>query len=166
MRRYDFIDLRKELAELKAHAVHKWVALRSVDLSKPCNECKAQEDPNYDQPAAYCKTCMSMGYSYIDKLVKGYRFEAAPGFDTKSNIGILNLKTQVYILEHGAVPKPVDWILELDMNEVTMVPKTPFKITNSFKIENALDMRDKDGRIEFWRCYVRERNLDLGKRIA
>ena len=166
MSKLNKLDLRKYFLELQQNEGFKWIAIRSADLTKPCTECQNKEPSNNDQPQAYCKTCLGIGFSFTDKLSKGFRYQAAPGFDNKSNLGILNLKTQVYMLAYDANPKPVDWILELQLNEQDGNPVQPFKITNAFKIEDALQMRGDHGRIEFWRCFVRERNLDLGQRIA
>lgn len=160
------IDLRQELELLKSLIGHYWVALRVADLSKPCRECMNKEDPNLDQPSAYCKTCLGIGFSYVDKLVKAFRYQAAVGLSLKGNVGVLDLESRVFILENGYVPKRYDWILELDIDEATMNPKQPFKAIRAFKIDDALPMRGDDGRIEFFKCYTKARVLDVGKRIA
>ncbi len=166
MSQFDFIDLRKELEFLRAYEGHRWLALRIADLSKPCKAYMDKEAGNYDQPAPYCKSCLGIGYSYIDKLIKGFRYQASPTLGFKGNIGVLDTETKIFILEYDAIPKRFDWILELDLDENTMQPKQPFRITNAFKIEDSLALRGEDGRIEFFRCNTKARLLDIGKRIA
>lgn len=163
MGKLDWIDLRKYFKELQNEMGFRWVALRSVDLTIPCAECKRKVADNYDQPYSGCKTCLGIGYSYVDKLVKGYRYMASPGIDTKSNIGTLNIQSQNYVVQYNAVPKNVDWILELELDEKTMIPRQPFVITSAFKIDDAHPLRGIDGKIEYWKCRVTEKNTHLGK---
>ena len=162
-----FLDLRKELDTMLKSVGFSWVALRSVDLTLPCKECKKPIGDQYDQPSLTCTSCMGTGYLYIDKIVKGFRYMSSPGFDFRSNIGTLNTETQVYILEHDKMPKETDYILELNKNETTGVPAQPFQVTKAFKIQNAFAARGDNGRIEMWRCFVEERNLEnIGKSIV
>lgn len=157
-----FIDLRKFLREIRDTVGFRWIALRSVDLSKPCLECIKKAPDNYDSPSGVCSRCLDIGFNYVDKLIKGYRFQATPGVDIAANVGPINIPKQNYILEWNTFPKSTDWILELDLDEVTQIPKQPFKITSAFKIEDANSLRGDNGRIEFWKCTVEERNLSLG----
>jgi hypothetical protein len=160
------IDLRQELDLLKGLMGHYWVALRVADMTKPCKECMLKEDPNLDQPAYGCKSCMGIGFAYVDKLVKAYRYQAAVGLGLDGNIGVMDLESRVFILENGQVPKRFDWILELELDETTMTPKQPFRAVSAFKIDDALPLRGDNGRIEFFKCYTKNRILDIGKRIA
>lgn len=157
------IDLRKELALLRKHLGHRWVAHRSIDLSKACTECGRVNDDIHRQPQKTCSACHGIGYSYVDKVVKGFRYLSVPGVDLKTSVGFVNTRSEVYILEHDCYPKPVDWILELELNETTMVPVQPFRVTSAFKIQDCMALRGDNGRIEFWRCPVEERNLDYGR---
>jgi hypothetical protein len=161
-----FLDLRKELDTMLESVGFSWVALRSVDLSTPCTECKKPTGDHYDQPSPTCTSCMGIGYLYIDKIVKGFRYMSSPGFDFRSNIGMLNTETQVYILEHDKAPKETDYVLELNLDEDTGAPSQPFEVTKSFKIQSTFAARGDKGRIELWRCFVEERNLEnMGKSI-
>jgi hypothetical protein len=162
-----FLDLRKEIDTILKSVGFSWVALRAVDLSTPCTECKKALGDHYDQVSPTCTSCMGIGYLYIDKIVKGFRYMSSPGFDFRSNIGTLNTETQVYILEHDKAPKETDYILELDLDEATGSPIQPFKARKSFKIQSTFGARGDKGRIELWRCFVEERNLEnLGKDIT
>jgi len=160
MTRLTWIDFRKELKLLQKLGLHhRWVAIRIADLTKPCTECTQVNDEFHNQPRATCKSCMNIGYSFIDNLVQGYRFELQPGVDFRTPVGIINTQVQVYILQYQAEPKNTDWILELELNANNQ-PVQPFKVIRSFKIENALPMPgDNNGRIEYWHCNVSEKNF-------
>jgi len=164
MTKLNFIDFRKELELLRnAGLHHMWVALRCVDLGTPCTECSKVIDVHHEQPPRSCTSCLGIGYSFVDKLVKAYRYRPLYGVDTKTMVGVINTQTRVYILEHGQQPKQVDWILELELNSDNQ-PVQPFRVTSRFKIQDAMPMRgDDDGRIEYWHCIAEERNLDDGK---
>lgn len=162
---YGAIDFRKDIEVIKKNGGFRWISLRSVDLTKRCTECLKKLGPQYEDPAADCTLCMGIGYPFIDKLVKAFRYLSAPGFDFLSSIGTVNTKTVVYILEHDAFPKNTDYIIELDLDESTGIPRQPFSIRGMFKINDSHDMRGKDGRIEFFRCYVEEHNFDRGRTI-
>jgi len=159
VKKLSFINLRKEIETLRDITGFRWIALRVADLSKRCTECMKQIPANYDQPSPYCKSCLGIGYSFSDKLVKGFRYLGAPGFDFKMNIGIINTQTQIYILEYNKEPKSTDLIFELLLDESNQNPVQPFQITSVYKIQNSFPLRGDNGRIEFWRCFVEEKNL-------
>jgi len=165
-KRLGFINLRKEIRALLREVGFYWMALRSADLTQRCVECSKKIPANYDQAPRFCPQCFNTGYLFRDELVKGFRYLSQPGLDFLSEGGPLNIKTQVFILEHDEFPKSVDYLLELDLHEETGVPRQPFKITKAHKIQDAQPMRGDDGRIEFWRCFTEERSLGLGRTIA
>ena len=147
-----------------------WVALRSVDLTRPAKEAQGSIPQNYDQTNINYQHIVS-NYYYVDKLVRGYRYLAQPGFDYQSQIGSINTKTQVYILEHDTKPKNTDFVLELELDEATGQPKQPFSISRVFNIQDAQPMRGGQpktvsGGIEFWRCYAEEDNLGYGINVT
>jgi hypothetical protein len=158
VKKLTWIDLRKEIETLRDAVGFRWIALRSLDLTQRCLECIKTTNDSFDQPGS-CSACMGSGFVFIDKLVKGFRYLSTPGFDFRSEIGILNTETQVYIIEHDKKPKETDFIFELELNEETGTPRQPFSVNRVFKIQNAFPARGDDGRIEFWRCFVEERNL-------
>ena len=166
-KRLTWIDFRKEIEELKDSEGFRWVALRSADLTKQCMECARSVNDSYDQPNPYCSSCLGTGFGYVDKLVKGYRYLSTPGFDFRTQLGIVNTESQVYILEHDTYPKEVDLILELEQDELKKppTPRQPFVVMSVFKIQHAFPVRGSGGgRIEFWRCFVEERNFSRGKK--
>lgn len=165
-----FINLRKEMKLLSESVGFSWVALRSVDLTKPTTEAQESVPQNYDQSNTSYSNIVS-NYYFVDKLIKGYRYLAQPGFDYQSQVGALNTKTQVYIIEQDKKPKNTDFILELELDEETGQPKQPFSVSRVFSIQDAQPMRGGQpetipGGIEFWRCYVEEDNLGYGNNIT
>ncbi|RMG69772.1 MAG: hypothetical protein D6710_08275 [Nitrospirae bacterium] len=168
-RKLGFIDLRKEIELLADNVGFSWVALRTIDLNTKCTECSKRVGNQYETPPEECKTCFGTGHLYVDKLVRGFRDLSQPGFDFLSELGVVNTKTQVYIIEHDKYPKSTDFILELDLDEKTGQPKIPYKIQRVFKIQDAHPLRGGQpeghpGRIEFFRCFVEERNFGTAGR--
>lgn len=168
MPKYGFIKLRKELSNLVENEGH-WVALRSIDLTKPTTEAQEGIPENYDQSHPDYNNIVA-NYYFVDKLLKSFRYLAQPGFDFQSRIGVINTKTQVYILEHDKKPKNTDYILELDLDE-NGIPKQPFKIQRVFRIQDAQEMRAEDpgthhGSQIFWRCFCEEHNVGYGPRTV
>lgn len=141
------------------------MALRSAKLDIRCTECLKNIGGETEGPNPSCRFCLGTGYPYVDKLVQGYRYLATPGFDFRAQIGIVNTETNVFIVKYDKQPKSTDLIAELVLDETTGNPRQPFKISKMFKIQDAFPLRGDDGRIEFWRCFVEERNFDVGKSI-
>jgi hypothetical protein len=160
---YGPIDLRKEIKTLIDLEGFHWIALRSVDLSRPCSKCKDEIDPQYSDVSIQCSVCLGIGYSYIDKLTKGYGFRGATAIDQRTNVVMINTENIVWVLQHNIYPKNSDYILELDLDESTGIPKQPFSIIKAYKIQDAQSMLGDDRRIEFWSCYTEESNIDLGR---
>lgn len=170
MPKYGFIDLRKELENLADSVGFRWVALRSVNLSVEAKEAKKPLPDQYDQSEPGYDNVVENHY-YIDKLVRGFSYLAQPGFDFQTQIGNVNTKLRVFIIEHDKKPKNTDYILELVLNEDSGTPKQPFTINRVWKIQDAEPMRGGQpkgprGRIDFWRCFVEETNLGYGPRIT
>jgi len=159
------LDIRKELRVLVETSGFRWVALRSAQLDQACTRCINKISPQYDSPTGVCLKCLNTGHLFADKLVKAYSYLPAAGRDFLSDIGIINTETVVYIFEHGSKPKTGDIVCELDLNEATGTPRQPFSIRRMFTIQDSKEMRGDDGRIEFYKTYCEELNLDKGQSI-
>jgi len=159
------LDLRKEMEVLIKTSGFRWVALRTAQLDQPCTQCTKRTEPQYESPPGSCMKCLNTGFLFIDKLVKGYSYLPAAGRDFLSDIGVINTETVVYILQSGAKPKTGDYICELDTDELTGVLRQPFVIRHVFVIQDSKEMRGDDGRIEFFKTYCEEHNLDKGINI-
>jgi len=160
-----FIDLRKEIDTIREAVGFYWVALRTASLSQRCTECLKSIGAETEGPNPDCITCLGSGYPFVDKVTQGFRYLSTPGFDFATQIGNVNTEAEVFIIEHDKQPKSTDYIVELELNEVTGAPIQPFKITRVFKIQGAFPLRGDKGRIEFWRCFVEERNFTRGQGI-
>jgi len=109
---------------------------------------------------------MGTGHLFVDKLVKLQRARSAPGIDLLIKTGKINTSTVNFAVETRNYPKNTDWILELDLDESTGIPRQPFSVIRAYKIQEAKPKRGKNGRIEFWYCYTEERNFTTGKKIT
>lgn len=164
-RRISWIDLRAHLRRLKENLSFGWVALRSADLNKKCSKCLSIKS-QYGEVSPTCVSCLGTGHSYVDKLISGHKTLALPGIDFKAEIGGINTTVQYYYLEHSTKPKTTDFILELDTDVTTGVPRQPFRIVRAYKITDSQPLRGDRGRIEYWKCLVKEQNFARGKPIV
>jgi len=152
MRKIEFIDLRGEVDFIQKRYSFYWVALRSMYLNTKC--------PCFDGiPNKKCSKCMGTGYLYVDKLVKAQNARTTPGLDFSTQIGKINTQTITWIIQHDKRPKTTDWILELDLDESTRIPRQPFVVKRSFAIQDAWPYRGKNGEIIYWYCLSEERNF-------
>lgn len=163
---YAPIDFRKELSLLMGEQGFHWVALRSVDLSRPCSKCKGKTLSAHSEVSSQCTLCLDVGYSYVDKLIKGYSYRGSPGNDENTQVGIINTENLVWALQHNSYPKTSDYILELDLDLTTGVPRQPFRIIRTHKVSDAQAMLGDDRKIKFWRCFTQESNLSFGRPSA
>jgi hypothetical protein len=165
VKKISFFDIRKQIQVLRNNTSFGWVALRSAYLTKKCVKC-GLESSQYSEAGTACRFCLGTGHHYVDKLVRAHKTIAIPGIDLRTEIGVINTKTQYYYFESGSKPKSTDYVLELSTDVATNLPRQPFTIRRVFKITDTQALRGNSGRIEFWRCQVEERNFDLGKPIT
>ena len=159
------LNLRNELSVLVKSSGFKWVALRAAQLDQPCNQCIIRAGELYETTPSTCMKCLNTGYLFVDKLVRGYSYLTAAGRDFLSSVGNINTDLVIYIIEHNTRAKEGDYICELDIDESTETPRQPFKIIRTFKIQDSMDIRCDDGRIEYLKNYCEEYNFDKGINI-
>lgn len=162
MPKFGFINIEKEVDDL-LDEFGDWVAIRSIDFSQPTHQAQESVKDNYEQSNPDFQHIVA-NYPYVDKLVRGRRYLAQPGFDFQTQVGVLNTKLQVYIIASDKYPKNTDYILELYKDENTGVVKQPFQINRVWKIQDAQPMRGGQpvkhpAGIEFFRCFVEEDNI-------
>lgn len=157
---YAPLNLRKEFDNLFDEGFF-WVALRYVDLTKPCTSCKDTAGQQYEDIANECTSCMGIGFLYTDKIVKTYSVMSSEGRDKLSSIGIINTKLKVWYFKHDVFPKATDYILELDTDQETGELRRPFSINRAHKIMDSQPLFGDESLVEFWRCYVEEANLKI-----
>jgi hypothetical protein len=165
MKFYNKIDVKEEFRVLLEQAEFRWVALRAADLTKKCMYCFMRGGPQYQDNSSVCDKCMGTGHRYTDRIVKTYSYQTSRAFDRLTNIGVLSNNTEIYVFEGDAYPKNTDFVLELDSDETTRIPRQPFAITRMMKINDVQDLREIDGTIAYWRCFVTKYNFDRGQSI-
>ncbi len=164
-RRLNFIDLQKHFDVLRKHVGFSWVALRSAKLDTRCSECARVVGSQYDQTNPNCKTCLGIGHAFTDKLVKARKSDRSSAKKFLTEIGAIGTDTKNFFIESDVFPKTSDFILELDLDELTGSPVQPFRIRRAYKIQSTAANRGKKGRIEYWNCLAERRSFDLGRTV-
>lgn len=159
------IDLKDELKFILEELQPHFVALRSAQLDQKCPECAKRSGEQYVAVSATCMACLNTGHLFIDKLLSVYSYKASSGYERLAEIGVITADAMIYIVQGGHHPKEGDKICELDLDEDTGEPKQPFRIRRIFNIQNAKELRGEDGRIEYFKLYCEEYNLDRGQNI-
>jgi hypothetical protein len=164
--RLDFINLKKEFNVLKENMGFSWGALRSAKLDQKCTECAKSVGSQYDQPNPNCKTCMGIGYAYIDNLIKLRTSDRSSAKKFLFELGSVNTSNRDFFLESKLRPKEYDFILELHLDELTGSPIQPFKIRSVYKIQDVYQARGAGGATSYWHCLAETRNFTAGKNLA
>ena len=132
-----------------------WVALRKVLLNP--------RSPNVDSPTGEgspdaADTTIS-GYTYTDHLTVARKSPAGISGGSEeigSALGLVTVPKFVFYLRYNMDPRELDWIVELDIDEVTLEPIKPFKITKYYDIQDVGELRGTDGKIMYYRCLCEE----------
>ena len=146
-----------------------WVLFRRMDHKQRCN-CWNQVDTGdkkyindnskYNEPKLDCPICHGEGWVYQDEPVLMRRRLVTPpvGLADGQNmtpIGFMTVNYIVYYMEYYINPKKDDKIIEVVLDD-NGNPVKPFKFRELYKIAVAEPLRDEGGRIEYWRCAVKE----------
>ena len=168
------VDLRKEMEDIlegtdstpqRGH----WILLRRMETAQRCTcwnersagENKFDEDNRvYDEPSEDCTICGGEGYVYDDELHLVRRRVVAPDIglanqETESPVGIMNVQYIIYYFQYYVNPTKKDKIIEIE-NDNDGNPVRPFVNQEILNISVAVPFRDQLGRIEFWRCAVKQ----------
>jgi len=150
--RYPYkINLREEVDIIMRDHGH-WCWLLVVDLTVRCLCVEAKTitaNPN-------CAICMGLGYEYEEKRVLSRR-RLSSGLQTLftteqlTDPGMLSPVGNFYYFEHHVHPKPQDVIIEKDDND---------NVYEVFDIELVEPLREKRGRIEYYRVAVNKRSVN------
>lgn len=148
------INLRKELVEWLSEHGH-WVVVRSSIIGRLANGV----DRESGQPNVLSRGTHPNGKPYVDYLVKSDRRKSVPeDYEVATGIGSATQGAEFYFFEHYIPVKEGDLILEIECSSVDQLPLTPLKIRKVYKILDPQEMRDKNGRIEFFQCKVQRVN--------
>lgn len=137
----------------------QWFGLRQPDYSKKCS-CEGILGTT-DSPV--CKRCLSTGYLFSDKLVKGYTWMGVLGSEFMAKPGVISTQQRNLIVEYDRPISKFDFILELDQDPDTGTLRQPMKIMRYFKIQDTLPIRGDGSKLEFWKVSIEERNVLDGR---
>ena len=162
-----FPDLRGELRKILEDPSNlfrygdRWLGLRKVDYSV---ECLCSQADGMRGPSPTCTRCMGLGHPFADELVKGYLWRSFfTGTEFPAEPGIISTQGRNLIVRYSDVVNKFDWVLLLDLNHETGEPRQPFNIRQSFVVVDSLGLRGQNGRVEYWRCVLQERNISDGR---
>lgn len=139
----------------------RWVALREADLSKQCT-CVQESEKGLRQASASCKRCFGSGYVFTDYLVKGFEWVFTPATHFQAELGQMSTQVRHFVVRRTRPLKKFDFLVDLDINPDTGVPKQPFKMIRVYQIQDVRAFSGRGGRVEFWKCTAEERTLTTG----
>ncbi len=132
-----------------------WIALRKAMLNP--------NSPNVDSPTGEGLTdapdTITSGYTYTDHITKARKSPVGilGGSDeVGSTIGLITVPKYIFYLRYSMDPRELDWIVELAIDETTLEPIKPFKITKYYDIQDVGEQRGIDGKIIYYRCLCEE----------
>jgi hypothetical protein len=150
------LDLREELEELVPF--FQWYALRQLDFSKPCG-CNVT-NPDKIIRNDPCTRCFRFGYLFTDYIVKGYMWKNSMGFEFKTEIGTISTQRNNFVVKHNRPINKFDNVIVMDTHPDTGVIRQPIRMMRLFQVQDSMPLFGKDGRVEHYKCFVEERNLD------
>lgn len=153
-----FLDIREELEQLVPH--FQWFGLRQPDYTKPCSCRRLNSDGIVTSSG--CSRCFRIGFLFTDYLVKGYLWQSSLGFEFKTSVGNISTQRQNFVLQHDRPVNKFDIVLLMDINPETGLIRQPIKIMRLFQVQDSMPLFGKNGRTEFFKCSVEERNIDDG----
>lgn len=162
------VDVRQELNDLiegngvsspKGH----WILLRRMELAQRCS-CLLDSSGKYGKEAdSNCNVCDGSGWVYDDELHMVRRVvvvsgQALSALEIQTDFGVLQVPFVMYYLQHYTHPHERDEIIEIETTSEGR-PVRPFKRLEYFDINMAEPLRDHNGRIEYYRCGVKKKEL-------
>lgn len=152
----DFLDIREELENLLPF--FQWYVIRHIDYSRPCSCTLTPADKiKLNQP---CSRCLRFGYIFTDYLAKGYMWKGSLGFEFKTDLGVISTQSNNFIVRHNRPINKFDQVIIVDMDPSTGVIRQPVKMRRVFLVQDTLPLYGRDGRIEFFKTTLEERNID------
>lgn len=166
------MDLRKEFAEILDESGHYILLqrtsrkLRCVCWDEKLQESSIKKYKEYmrllDTPHKECPKCLGSGWVSRIERVRTRRQLASDIISMTSRIQTLDIGKQtfdnlLFFFEHNIQPKEGDYIFEVGWDGIK-----PTHLIKSYSIQVANDLRQHEGRIEFWQAVTKEDNIGTG----
>lgn len=150
------IDLRQEVEGLIEREGH-YVLLQRTSRKIRCtcwNEKYQEADPN-------CPYCLGKGFvSRIERhkirRQTAVNVIALPNNIQQTPIGQLSTDTRLFFFKHDTKPKKGDIIMEVGWRG-----QRPTHLITVYEISHADDMREHNGRIEFFQVTAKEKSITV-----
>jgi len=161
------VDIRKEIKDLLEGTTFSpqrghWILLRRTDLAQKCDCLKmSMRSGKYRSvPDPSCKICGGMGYLYDDELHLARKVVVSPASveEQLTDVGILQVPIVTYYMQYYVHPQEKDEIIEIKLTPEGDVIR-PFERLDYFSIEISEPLMDVGGRIEYYRCSVKKKDL-------
>lgn len=149
------MDLRREIHDI-IEATGHYVLLQRKSKSIRCS-CW---DAKYREPLSDCPICLGTGKISRIERHKIRRETAAniislPNHLEATAIGRVGHDTRLFFMKHDVHPKKGDIIMEVGWDK-----NRPTHLINQYEISFADDMREHNGRIEFYQVTAKEISVD------
>ena len=152
------IDLRKEFQKMMDDHAHWGVIRRRVSIRKTENfDPSTHESDNPEDLGA--------GEAYYDEFVRMRKMTFFTVPEDPTPLGRSSVPLVVFWVQHQVKPNRGDFLLEIAQDGDTancdgqIQPVAPFEIVRKYDIMDVDDMRDRGGRVEFWRVVCEEADL-------
>ncbi len=151
-------EIRKALLDMRDVAF-RWVGIRQPDYSKRCACVREQPDGHFTT-SNKCRRCLTTGYMFSDYLIKVYMWLGVLGVEFGASVGKISTQNRNMVALHERAINKFDIVLELDLDPETGALRQPFKIMRVFQVQDSMPLLAGDGKVEYWKCALEERNLD------
>lgn len=151
------INLREEIAGI-LRLRGRYVFLRRTQYRRCGCWNEATRESNQD-----CPYCTGTGWQYKDelhlaRLAPVTRPAVAAELEDQTPVGLIGVGDYIFWFGHDVEPGPSkrDLIIEVTTDEATRLPVKAYNIEKVWNIGQVHAFRDRNGRIEYWACWVKE----------
>ena len=147
------IDLRLEMDKILMDHGHLVYLRRAMSRRCGCYNEVTKES------VQTCPQCTGTGWLYQDELHLTRRMPitdpvVAALMEQRSPVGLVGVDQSVFWFKYDVNPGIRDVILEITLGDDGQ-PTLPVQIEAIWNIGQLYDARDRNGRVEFWACWVR-----------
>lgn len=129
-----------------------WIAIRQAVPGRVC----ACINPVTKDAHPECNSCLGSGRAFIDRFAKARKSrpvkltQASMGGERRSPVMEAGANDWTFYIEHNMKPTTEDFIIELRLDEQTLEPIVPYAAISIYNITDSRDLRDKNGRTEYY----------------